>query len=306
MSKRELVEELHKPCRRNFNRRKVIIKGIDDLFQADLVDMNTYADENKGHKFLLTVIDTFSKYAWAIPLKNKSALAVTIAMESIFKEKRIPKNLQTDDGKEFYNTHFKKLMQTHNINHYSTFSVLKASIVERFNRTLKSMMWKEFSARGSYKWTDLLKHLLYTYNSRKHRTIKMSPREVNKTNAKRILSTVYNNVKIKAVNSRFKVGDTVRISKYKHIFEKGYTPNWTTETFKIKSIQNTSPITYTIVDFQGNPIKGGFYEKELLETKYPDLHLVEKILKEKNKSVLIKWLGYPSEHNSWIKKKDIL
>ena len=111
--------------------------------------MGAYAAENKGYKFLLTVIDTFLKYAWVVPLKNKTALAVTNAMESIFK--RIPKNLQTDDGKEFFNTHFSKIMANHHINHYSTYSVLKASIVERFNRTLKSMMWKEFSASGSYK-----------------------------------------------------------------------------------------------------------------------------------------------------------
>ena len=84
MSKRQLVEELHKPFRRNFKRRKVIIKGIDDLWQADLVEMSAYAAENKGYKFLLTVIDTFSKYAWVVPLKNKTALAVTNAMESIF------------------------------------------------------------------------------------------------------------------------------------------------------------------------------------------------------------------------------
>ena len=218
----------------------------------------------------------------------------------------IPKNLQTDDGKEFFNTQFSKLMIKQQINHYSTYSVLKASIIERFNRTLKSMMWKEFSARGSYKWAGLLKNLLYTYNSRKHRTINMAPRAVNKTNAKRLLATVYNHVKLKPVNNKFKVGDTVRISKYKHVFEKGYTPNWTTEIFKIKSIQPTTPVTYLVEDYQGNPIKGGFYDMEMLKTEYPDLYLVEKILKERNNNVFVKWLGFTSEHNSWIKKKHVL
>ncbi len=108
MSKRQLVEELHAPARKHFKRRKVIIKGIDDLFQADLVDMSAYASQNRGFHFLLTVIDTFSKYAWVVALKNKSGQSVMKAMSTVFKEGRIPRNLQTDDGTDFYNKDMKK------------------------------------------------------------------------------------------------------------------------------------------------------------------------------------------------------
>lgn len=308
MSKRDVVEELHRPCRRNFKRRKVIIKGLDDLWQADLVEMGVYASENNGYRYLLTVIDTFSKYGWVVPLKNKTALAVANAMQSIFDKKRIPKNLQTDDGKEFFNnTHFPKLMAKHQINHYSTYSALKASIVERFNRTLKSIMWKEFSSRGAYKWIHLIKELLLDYNSRKHRTIKMRPLDVNKSNEQQLLSTVYERIKIKPVNTKFKYGDCVRISKYKHVFSKGYTPNWTTEIFKVKTIQPTSPVTYLLEDYQGNPIRGGFYEQELTLTKYPKLFLVEKILQQRrNNNIFVKWLGFNNEHNTWIKKSELI
>ena len=151
MSKRQVIEELHKPARKNFKRRRVVIKGLDDLWQADLVEMGAYSSDNKNHCLLLTIIDTFSKYAWGIPIKNKIGAEVTAARQSVFNDGRIPKNLQTDDGKEFFNKSFQNLMNKYGVNHYSTYSVLKASIVERFNRTLKSMMWKEFSMNGTYR-----------------------------------------------------------------------------------------------------------------------------------------------------------
>lgn len=304
MSKRQVVNELHKPARKNFKRRRVIIKGFDDLWQADLVEMGAYAELNKDFRYLLTVIDTFSKFAWAIPIKRKTGLEVTTAMQSIFNEGRSPQNLQTDDGKEFFNSAFQKLMKTYNINHYSTYSTLKASIVERWNRTLKTAMWKEFSMNGTYQWINILKKLVNDYNKRKHSTIKMRPCDVTSNEEKHLLSTVYNHIKI-IDRGRYKVGDFVRISKHKHVFEKGYTPNWTTEIFKIRKIQNTHPITYLLEDYKGNPIQGGFYELEISGAKYPDFYLVEKILKKQGDKVFVKWLGFPSNHNSWINKKDV-
>lgn len=304
-NKRAIIDELHKQARKNFKRRRVITKGIDDLWQADLVEMGAYASKNKGFRFLLTVIDTFSKYAWTRAIKSKNATSVSHAMREIFKQGRKPRNLQTDDGKEFFNKEFQHLMKINHVNHYSTFSIMKASIVERFNRTLKGMMWKEFSLHGNYCWIDKYKKLTDEYNSRKHRIIKMAPRSVNKLNEKTLLQTVYNHLKVMH-KPKFRIGQNVRISKHKHIFEKGYTPNWTTEIFKIKSIQITNPVTYILEDYEGNPIKGGFYEYELLKTKYPHIYLVEKVLKTNGAKAYVKWLGFSKEHNSWINKKDIL
>src|SRR5215472_15856948 len=107
--KRVVVEELHKPVRHRFPRRRVVIKGLDDLWQADLVEMIPYSRENKGFKYILMVIDAFSKYLWAKPLKSKTGEEVTRAMKEILKERR-PSNLQTDHGKEFYNSQFQSLM----------------------------------------------------------------------------------------------------------------------------------------------------------------------------------------------------
>ena len=204
-----------------------------------------------------------------------------------------------------FNKHFKDLMAKYNINHYSTYSIMKASIIERFNRTLKGMMWKEFSSNGSYHWLNIYKDLINKYNRKVHRTIKMSPVKVNSKNEKMLLETVYNNLKIYKI-SKFNVGDYVRISKYKHVFEKGYTPNWTTEIFKVKEVKNTYPTTYILEDYQGNPIKGGFYDEELSKTQFPNTYLVEKIIKTKGDRVYVKWLGFSNQHNSWINKSELL
>lgn len=305
MSRRQIVDELHKQARKNFHRRRVIIKGLDDLWQADLVEMGLFANINNNFRYMLTVIDTFSKFAWVAPLKTKSARDVTNAMNHIINQGRIPKNLQTDHGKEFYNKQFSNLMLKHNINHYSSFSILKASIVERFNRTLKGMMWKQFSLQGTYKWVHMYQDLVDTYNGKKHRTIGIAPKDVNITNENKILKNKFNHRKI-FLNGKFKVGDFVRISKYKHFFAKGYTPNWTTEIFKISRIQNTFPVTYILEDYQGNSIQGGFYEYELQMTRFPDIYLVEKILKTRGDKAFVKWLGFSNQHNSWVDKNEIL
>ena len=153
---------------------------------------------------------------------------------------------------------------------------MKASIVERFNRTLKNGMWKLFTLNGNYKWIDSLPHLVSNYNARKHRTIGMRPIDVTPAIAGKLLATVYNHVKI-AAPAKFKVGDPVRVSKFKTIFEKGYTPNWTTEVFKICKIQKTNPVTYLLEDSRGKPIAGGFYEHELHRVANPNIHLVESV-----------------------------
>lgn len=303
----QLVKELHKPARKNYRRRRTIIKGLDDLWQADLAQLDNYAFHNKNFKFILVVIDAFSKFVWCKPLKSKTGEEVTRAFEDILKnpDHRSPQNLQTDHGKEFYNTLFNQLMRTRNINHYSTFSVTKGAIVERVIRTLKEKLFKYFSLNGQYKWIDILPTLVNEYNSQKHSLIKMKPKDVNKNNEQRLLKTVYSHLKIFG-EQKFNVGDIVRISKVKHVFSKGYLPNWTTELFKIKKVQITNPATYLLEDMQSSPIKGAFYAEELQKTANPDVYLVEKVLRKRGKKVLVRWLGLDKSHDSWIDNTNIL
>ncbi|KAK9738209.1 hypothetical protein QE152_g10038 [Popillia japonica] len=154
-------------------------------------------------------------------------------MEKILKIKS-PKNLQTDQGKEFFNNKFKKLMKKYNVNHYSTFSEKKAAIVERVNRTLKNLMWKEFSYRGTYRWVDLLKEIVYKYNNTKHRTIDMKPIDVTKKHEKQLLDTIYTHIKIAKLNNKFKIGDQVRISKVRAGLIRTILYRWDTAIYSIK------------------------------------------------------------------------
>ena len=300
--KRGIINELHRPARKKFHRRKVYIKGLNDVWEIDLVEMKPYAKFNGGMKYILTVIDVLSKYAWGIPLRNKNGKDVTAAMEKVFKQShpRKPKHIHSDQGTEFYNEHFKKLMEKKNINLYSTYTHMKASIVERFNRTLKSLMWKEFGVQGNYKWIKILPELLKKYNTNVHRTIGIRPIDVKRKHVKELLE------KVNTINDgvsrtvKFKPNDIVRISKYKTLFAKGYTPSWTTELFTVDRVRKTIPPVYYLRDMNGDLIKGAFYGEEMQKTRYPDTYLVERVLKRRKNKLFIKWLGMDSSHNSWI------
>ncbi|QKS69565.1 putative integrase [Drosophila-associated adintovirus 1] len=306
MSKIQVVSEIHKPARKNFSRRKFVQKGIDDTWQIDLVEMIPFYKHNDGYKYLLTIIDTFSKYSYAEPVKNKTASDIVTAIRNVFKiSKKIPKNIQSDQGKEFFNKQFLSLMTELNINHYHTYTHLKASICERFNRTLKNIMWKMFSYQGNYRWVTKLPQLIHKYNNTYHRTIKMMPVDVCKRNEQFILQSVYNQPKI-FPRHKYSVGDYVRISKYKGIFAKGYESSWTTEIFKIIKIKSTLPVTYLLKDYKNEIIKGSFYEEELQKVKDKNAYLVEKIIKSKNNKIFVKWLGFDDSHNSWIDRKNLL
>lgn len=305
-----VIDELHRPARRNYPRIPVVTKGIDDLWQADLVEMNSgtlkgLSRINRGMKFMLTVIDTFSKYAWAVPLKFKNGKDVTAAFRNIIKiSERRPKFLQTDRGREFYNSEFSRFVKHEGIKHYSTFSELKASIVERFNRTLKNMMWKQFTRQGNYKWITILPDIMATYNNTRHSTIKMKPAEVDKRHEAMLFSQIYCPKYKPSHLNKYRVGDYVRVSKLKRVFDKGFTRNWSTETFKIHKVFSTAPPTYLLQDAKGEVVQGRFYEQKLQRSKYPDIYLIEKIIRRDGDRAYVKWLGLPER--SWIKLGDVV
>lgn len=309
MSKIQLIEELHRNARKRFPRRSYVMRGIDDTFQIDLIQLTQYAKENKNYNYILVVIDTFSKCAWTEPVKNKTGVCVTNAMQSIFKRSgRICKKIHSDNGKEFFNKIFSKLLTSYNIHHYATFSVMKASIVERLNRTLLTKLWKVFNLNGNHKWINVIQKITNEYNNTKHRTIKMKPNEVTPENENELLLTAYkvnSTINIFEKN-KFRVGDLVRISKHKSLFEKGYTANWSSEVFKIRKIQQTVPTTYLLNDLDEQPIQGSFYKYELQKTHCPEVYLVEKVVRKNKEKSLVKWLGFDSSHNSYINNDDFV
>ena len=196
------------------------------------------------------------------------------AFKTIFKNGRKPKYLWTDKGKEYYNKNLKELLNKHNITLYSTENEGKSSVVERWNRTIKQKMWKQFTAQNTTQYLDINEH-----NNTKHRAIKMTPVEASKKKNEGIVYfNLYSNMVLTS-KPKFKVGDHVRISKYKRkTFHKGYTPNWTEEVFTIDKIQYTNQNTYKLKDLNNKEIKGSFYEPELQKAKQ-NVFRIDKVIK---------------------------
>ena len=254
------------------------------------------------------VIDVFSKYGWIITLKEKKGESVTNAFKTIFKEGRKPEYLWIDKGKEFYNKHVKELLNRNKITLYSTENEEKSSVCERWNRTIKTKMWKQFTVQGNTQYLDMLPKLVKQYNNTRHSSTKMTPTEASKKkNEGAVYLNLYGDMEQLSSKPKFKIGDKVRTSKYKrNVFDKGYTPNWSEEVFTVDKIQYTNPITYKLKDLRGEDIQGSFYEPELLKAKQ-EVFRIDKVIRRdyKKKQALVKWKGYSDNFNSWISFKDL-
>ena len=166
------------------------------------------------------------------------------------------------------------------------------------------MMWKYFYSKGTYNWVDVLDEVTKNYNNTKHSSILMKPKDVNKTNENMVWVTLYGHAMGELPLPKFRIGDTVRVNKYKSIFTKGYEADFTEEIFKISKVFRGDSNMYEIEDHEGEPIIGKFYEEELSAVnKKDDTYRIEKVLRKKNGMALVKWLGYDSR--SWIQVKDI-
>lgn len=309
---------LHKPARKKIPRNRYILSNINELWQADLSDMRTYSQENDGFNYILCVIDVFSKYAYARPMKKKNSATIKKCFDSIFTEANVtPTHIQSDKGTEFVSKDVQKFFKLKNINYYTTNNPdIKASIVERFQRTLKMKMWRYFTHQNTHKYIDILQDLLYSYNHGFHTSIKMCPSEVNQNNIMTVWQNLYDRgnkvVTSNMISSEFQIGDHVRITKYKHIFQKGYESNWSDEVFIISSIIHRSPwVVYTLKDLKGEEIVGTFYEKELQKITFdPTTNFkIDKIIRSRysgrRREVLVKWRGYPNKFNSWVLVSDL-
>jgi ribulose bisphosphate carboxylase small subunit len=305
---------LHKPARKRFPRGKYFVMGVDEQWQADLVEMQEYSSTNDGYRYLLTIIDIFSKYAWVVPLKTKTGKKVTDALETIFTTSgRSPDKFNTDKGKEFDNYQVKAMLKKYNV-FFTTTSDLKATVIERFNRTLKTKMWRYFTYKNTERYIDVLSDIVTAYNNCYHRTIGMPPSKVTRHNQSSIFDKVYKQHLYPADNSTFafQLGDKVRISRVKATFEKGYTTSWSEEIFTIAQRLPRHPHVYRVKDYNDEIIDGVFYEPELQkvivneDTEY----VVEKVIRwatrNGRKMSLVKWRGYPNTMNSWVPDTDVI
>ena len=243
------ADELHKPIIKKFNKRKVYSQFKDNIWRVDLADMQSLRRKNKSNKYLLRAIGLFTKYAFVIPLKDKKGNSIVNAFDKIIKQfNRKPNKIWVDQGGEFYNNAFKKWLSDNNIIMYSTYNESKSVVAEIFIRTLKNKLYKHMTATGKNVYYVVLDDRVNEYNNTKHSIIKMKPIDV-KDNNKRVYLDEDNEKDI-----RFKVGDRVRISKFKNIFTKGYTPNWSKGIFIVDKINDAVPYTYNIKDLNDEEI----------------------------------------------------
>ena len=227
-----LADELHKPIIKKFDKRKVYLQFKDNIWGVDLADMQSLSRKNKGIKYLLCAIDLYRKYAFVIPLKDKKGISIVNSFNKIIKpSNRKPNKIWIDQGDEFYNNVFKKWLSDNYIIMYSTYNESKSVVSERFIRTLKNKSYKHMAATGKNVYFGVLDDVVNKYNNTKIKPIDVRDNE-------RVYIDEHNEK-----DSRFKIGDRVRISKFKNIFAKGYTPNWSKEIFIVDKINDTVPYT---------------------------------------------------------------
>ena len=264
---------------------------------------------------MLTCIDVLSKYAWVIPVKSKDAKHMLTAMRLLLRRARPrkPQRLQTDKGKEFFNREVSAFLKQQGIDHFASQSDMKAAVVERFNRTIKELIWKYFTANKTERYIDVLPKFVDAYNRRYHRSIGMAPEAVQGAAAERqAWMRLYYWPDAKAKRQVRKVDDSelVRVSKWKGEFEKGYVPTWSREHFRVRGATTDMPrVVYKLEDAAGEPVEGAWYQEEI-QPITRNAYEVERVLGERKtprigQEVLVKWRGLPEKFNRWIRKRDL-
>ena len=200
---------------------------------------------------------------------------------------------------EFYKNSSKDFLKINNIETYSTYNEAKSVVAERFIVTLENKIFKHMTNISKNLYFDVLDDIVNKYKNTVHSTIKMKPIDITSNSY-----AEYNEDSNKK-DPKFKVGDHVRISKYKNIFAKGYAPNWSEEVFVDSGIKNAVPWTYVLNDLSGEEITESFYEKESQKTNQEKFR-IEKVLKMKGNKLYVKWKGYVNRFSSWIDKKDLI
>ena len=252
--------------KKKFPRRRVIARFPFEIFMGDLIEYPQYKYKNHGFKFILVLIDCFTKKLYTAPMKKKTKECAALAFESIFKDfDRYPINIVTDRGLEFYNSEVQKLFDSYGINHYSipTKTPWKASQAERVIRTLKSRLEKYFRQKNTKNWVDVLNDFTTNYNATPHSAHKIPPQEVSDLNRKMVYKRLYPSQNLTIV-CKLKKGDKVRKIKDKTLFEKGYTENWSDEIYRIADVrQSNSVCWYKLENLAGETQDGVWYYYQL-------------------------------------------
>ena len=260
---------LHRPVRKRFARNPYTVNNVMDVWECDLVDVRALGRFNDNYKYILSVIDVFSKFLHLVPLKSKTGTAVASAFTSIFKDssrRRRPVWVRTDKGKEFINKHFRAMLKREGIQ----FQVcrnpdVKCSVVERAHRTIRDRLYKYFTYKNTYRYIDVLPKFVKAYNDTVHSATGMAPSRVTDSDVLAIWKRMEARRRgVRVAKAQFRVGQHVRISREKVKFAKSAEENFSTEIFRIvKVIERRPRPLYELEDLNGTHIEGQFYQEEL-------------------------------------------
>ena len=295
---------LHRPVRYRFSRRKTYGLAKFETLQADLADYSRYKNDNNGYTFLLVCVCCYSRYLFVRPVKNKTNAEVIRAFKSIFEEMgRAPQFLVTDKGREFTGKEMRTFLNRLGIYlHHPSSPENKAAMAERMQRTLKGRLERAMYHKSSRRYITYLQDIASGINHTVNRSIKMAPADVD------VLPEEPEPEKKKV---RFAPGDLVRISMTRGPFAKGYERGYSVEEFVVTKVIGNRPPVYHLKDYNGEPIRGIFYQEEMVPIKrVDDVYQVEKILDRRTyrgqKQVLVRWFGYGPEFDSWEPEKDVI
>ena len=252
--------------KKKFPRRHIIVHFPFQIFMGDLIEytQSDYKHANRGYVYILVLIDVFTKMVYARPLKKKDKFKTSLAMDSILQNlDHLPNTLITDEGLEFYNKNVREVLDRYAIHHYSIKTKMKASVVQRFNRTLKTKLERYFVANKTKNWVDVLDQFISNYNNTPHRTIGMAPSEVTDSNASGVFKKIFPDIHLVA-KPRLSKGDHVRVLREKTIFEKGYVQSWSDEIYQIYDVkQAAGRVWYKISTLYGEVLPSIKYYWEL-------------------------------------------
>ena len=302
-----LMRQVNRKCKRN----RVITPYKGYQVDLDTVHLHQYAKLNSGYSYILAGIDCFSKEAHTVALKSLKSQEFIPALKSLLSKFSKIHNCRTDSGPEFKAQATRTLFKNLGINHFFTNNTeTKANIVERFFKTLKNILFRYMVSKNTHKWIDQLEKITNSYNNTYHSSIKQSPASVKPSDEYKIWKLLYETERPDEIKTKFKfnIHDTVRISVLKHQFMREFDEKWSREYFIIadRFMKDVQPV-YILKDIQNEALTGRFQENELQKilVSDDDTYIIEKILKKSKGRVLIKWLGWPSKHATWIKESDI-
>lgn len=313
---------LHLLKKRKFKRRRILAPRPKAFFTSDLADMTLLAKHNNDIKYLLVCVDIFSRFAHVVPLSTKSGQSVSEAMKAVLDlpSSKGVRKLNTDKGGEFYNKYMKRLLDSKNIDLYSVFSQeTKASIAERFIRTLKTKIYKYLTAYNTLTYINVLPDMVKTYNRTPHRGLKgkipidvhalSSPQDV--TRQFKLMYKGEQQTKPR-ISNHLSVGDTVRLALSNRIskFKRGFHQQNTKEIFTIAQIDTKQPVPlYYLKDLNNRLIEGGFYREELTPTYLSDTFEIERIISKRkvgNTTLYkVRYVGYDSSFDQWVNSDDV-